>query len=288
MPSDETHIGKENPAVREMTMMPSSIETIDTALYAWLDEEVNPFATTNQGWEKVKIRWVSGERSWQVKEDRDIRDGSSRIILPMITMHRTGFQKDPALKGVAWAHIPIANDAKGGSQSLHVSRRINTQKTAEFANATANRLYRHNTFPFENKKVVYETKTFPVPVYIVGTYTISVRTEYVQQMNEIVQPFLTRTGQINNFFMSQDGHRYEGFVQNDLTSDGNAVNMGDDSRFYLNTFDIKVLGYLIGEGKNDARPRVTIRENAVEFRMPRERVIFGDINEYLKKGFYRS
>ena len=287
MPSDETVIGQENPAVREMSVMPSTIETIDMALYNWINEEVNPFATTNQGWEKVDVRWVSGERSWQIKADRDIRDDSSRIILPMITMHRSGFQKDPAMKGVAWAHIPNADDAKGGAKSLSVSRRIEQVKTSKFANATANRLYKQKTFPFNNKKVVYETKTFPVPVYVVGSYTISMRTEYVQQMNEIVQPFLTRTGQINNFFMLKDGHRYEGFIQNDLTDNSNAVNMGDDSRYYLNTFDIKVLGYLIGEGKNDENPRVTIRENAVEVRIPREHVIFGDINEYLKKGFYR-
>ena len=287
MPSDETIIGKENSAVREMTMMPSTVETIDYALYNWLDEVVNPFATTNKGWEKVEVRWVSGERSWQVKADRDIRDGSSRIILPMITIRRNGFQKDPSLKGVAWAHIP-GSDEKGGAKSLSVSRRIEQVKTSKFANATANRLYNQSTFPFDNKKIVYQTKTFPVPVYVVGTYTVSIRTEYVQQMNEIVQPLLTRTGQINNFFMTRDGHRFEGFIQNDLADNSNSVNMGDDSRYYLNTVDIKVLGYLIGEGKNDERPRVTVRENAVEVRIPRERVIFGDINEYLKKGFYRS
>ena len=245
MPSDETHVGKENAAVREMTMMPSTIETIDTALHTWLDEEVNPFATTNQGWEKVKIRWVSGERSWQVKDDRDIRDDSSRLILPMITMHRSGFQKDPSLKGVAWAHIPNASDVKGGARSLHVSRRINPQKTAEFANATANRLYKDSTFPFENKKVVYETKTFPIPVYIVGTYTISIRTEYVQQMNEIVQPFLTRTGQINNFFVEWEGHKFEGFLEGDYTLNNNVSNLGDEERKYESVLNIKVLAVIL-------------------------------------------
>jgi len=288
MPGDSTVPGKKNPAVREMTMMPSTIETIDHSLFDWINEEINPFATTNEGWQKVKLKWVSGERSWQVKTDRDIRDDSSRIILPMITIHRTGMQKDPSMKGVAWAHIPITNDAKGGVTSLTVSRRIEQTKTAKFANATANRLYKQQTFPFDNKKIVYQTKTIPVPVYMVVNYTISVRTEYLQQMNEIVQPFLTRTGQINNFFMLRDGHRFEGFIQNDLSDNSNAVNMGEESKYYLNTFDIKVLGYLIGGGKNDERPRITIRENAVEVRIPREHVIFGDINEYLKKGFYRE
>tara|TARA_Y100000592_G_scaffold75464_1_gene117893 strand:- start:488 stop:1354 length:867 start_codon:yes stop_codon:yes gene_type:complete len=288
MPSDETIVGKDNDKVREMTLMPSTIETIDYAFYDWINETVDPFATTNKGWEKVKIRWVSGERSWQVKSDRDIRDGSSRIILPMITLHRNGFQKDPAMKGVAWAHIANANDPKGGARTLTVSRRIEQTKTSKFANATAKRRFNQETFPFNNKKVVYETKTFPIPVYVVGSYTLSIRTEYLQQMNEIIQPLLTETGQINNFFMERDGHRFEGFIQNDISDNSNAVNMGDDSRYYLNTVDIKVLGYLIGKGKNDERPRVTTRENAVEVRIPREHVIYGDINEYLKKGFYRD
>ena len=70
-----------DPNVREITIMPSTPETIDYALYDWINETINPYATTNKGWEKVNIKWVSGERSWQVKTDRDIRDDSSRIIV---------------------------------------------------------------------------------------------------------------------------------------------------------------------------------------------------------------
>jgi len=278
----------EDPNTREITMMPSTVETIDYSLYDWINESINPFATTKNGWEKVNVRWVSGERSWQIKNDRDIRDDSSRIILPMITLNRTGMQKDPAFKGVAWAHVPIVGDAKGGSPSLTVSRRIVQEKTSKFANATSNRLYNQQNFPFKNKKTVYETMTFPIPVYIAVNYTVSIRTEYLQQMNEIIQPFITRPGQIDNIFLTRDSHKFEGFIQGDIADNSNAVNMGEDSRYYINNFDIKVLGYLIGEGKNDTRPKIAKREGAVEVRIPRERVIYGDINEYLKKGFYRD
>jgi hypothetical protein len=37
-----------------------------------------------------------------------------------------------------------------------------------------------------------------------------------------------------------------------------------------------VLGYLIGEGINRERPKVTIKENIVKIRVSRERVIAGD------------
>jgi len=288
MPSDETIVGKSNPLVRETTLMPSDTETIDFALYDWINETVNPFTTTNKGWEKVLVRWVSGERSWQIKSDKNIRDDSGKLILPLITLGRNSIQKDPNMKGVAWAHIANTNDAKGGASSLTVSRQIGQYKTSNFANATARKRYNQQTYPFNNKKVVYETVTMPIPVYVVVNYTMSVRTEYIQQMNEIMRPFLTKTGQIDNFFITRDGHKFEGFLQGDLSMENNAANLGDDKRYYINNLNIKILAYLIGEGKNDPRPKIVVRENAVEVKIPREHVIYGDINEYLKKGFYRD
>ena len=49
----------------------------------------------------------------------------------------------------------------------------------------------------------------------------------------------------------------------------------------------------MGEGPNDEKPKVSIEENVVEVKIPRERVIVGDINTFLKKndegkGFYRE
>ena len=298
MPSDETIVGKGNDKVREMTLMPSTIETIDYAFYDWINESVDPFATTNKGWEKVQIRWVSGERSWQVKSDRDIRDGSSRIILPMITLHRNGFQKDPAMKGVAWAHIPNTPDARGGA--LTVARRIGQDKTANFLNADSARKFgtlsgtsvghgQRNYPGPKNDKVVYETITMPIPVYVKAEYSVTARTNYQIQLNQIVTPFITRTGQINNFFMSHEGHRFEGFIENDFLQSLDVT--GEDESSYESVIKFRVLGYLLGGGINEERPKITIRENAVEVKFPRERVITGDSPEFNpKKGikaFYR-
>ena len=49
----------------------------------------------------------------------------------------------------------------------------------------------------------------------------------------------------------------------------------------------------MGEGPNDDRPKVTVVENFVDVKIPRERVILGDINTFLGedeegKGFYRE
>ena len=68
-------------ADKEYEMMPSSLETIDRAFYRWLNETLNISATTNEGWKKVPLIWVSAERSFQVKHDKDLRILSYKILL---------------------------------------------------------------------------------------------------------------------------------------------------------------------------------------------------------------
>ena len=61
----------------------------------------------------------------------------------------------------------------------------------------------------------------------------------------------------------------------------NLAGLGEEERKYETKIDIKVLGYLLGEGKNQETPKMVITENAVEVKIPREKVILGDIDEHL-------
>jgi len=266
---------------------PSTLETIDFSVYNWLNDKMDLFCTTNKGWKKIPIVWVAGERVWQLKNHKDLRDNDGALIFPIMTLQRESFSKDPTKKGVFYGNIPPINDAKGGS--ITIARRIQQDKTANFINANAYRKaskLRGNkgnpgaqqiNFPMpKNKQVVYETITIPMPVYIDINYAISVRTEYQQQMNEAVQPFVTVTNGINYLKLEQDGHSYEGFMQSDFSADGNVADLGEDARFYETKINLKVLGYLVGANKNDEQPHIVIRENAVDIKTPRERVVMGD------------
>ena len=128
--------------------------------------------------------------------------------------------------------------------------------------------------------MVYETITMPIPTYVVANYKLTINTEYQQQMNEIFTPFMTYTGQINNFFMTRDGHKFEGFIENDFALENNLSNLGEEERSFKTVVNLKVLGYLIGSAGNDNQPKITIRENAAEFKFTRERVVLGDKKDY--------
>ncbi len=107
--------------LKEITFMPSTIETIDFALYEWLNEDLQIFCTTNEGWKRVPLIWSMPERSFQIKDNKDLRN-KDVFVLPAVSIERTSMEKDPNMKGVAWSHVPRQNDAKGGA--ITVARRI--------------------------------------------------------------------------------------------------------------------------------------------------------------------
>ena len=115
--------------------------------------------------------------------------------------------------------------------------------------------------------------SIPIPVYVNVDYKIILKSEYQQQMNTMLAPFVARTGQANAFTMTRNGHLYEGFIDQSFSHSNNIADLGEDIRMYTSEITIKVLGYLIGEGESDDRPLVRIHENLVEISFPQEGVV---------------
>jgi len=259
-----------------ITLEPSNLETIDLAFYNWVDQTLNVSATSNRGWEKVPIIWAAAERAYQSKRSKGLRDKEGALILPIISVERVSVEKDLSFKGSLQANIFPVRDYRGGS--IPLSRVINQTKTKNFQNADAKKNYGQLNFKVKkkNNKIVYTHRSIPMPVYVTVMYKIMLRSEYQQQMNEMGQPFMVETGGINSFILKQNGHRYEGFMQTPYSQENNVGNMGDDERIYQTSIDVKILGFLIGSADNQVKPQIVERENAVEVKLPRERVIIGE------------
>ena len=282
--------------LKELEIQPSTIETIDRALFDYIDEELDIFCSTNKGFKKVPFIWAGAERAFQIKHNRELRDVNGWLIYPIMSIERTGISKDLTKRGAYYAAAMNLPDNKGGSMT--VARTIKQDKTANFANADSKRLVldgigsNQNNFPTKNEKVVYETITVPIPVYLEVTYTLTVMSEYQQQINEIITPFMTKTGAVNYFVIEKDNHRFEVFIESDYALNNNASALLEDARGYETQINFRVIGYIIGADKNEERPKIVRRENAVEVKIPREHVILGDIPEHMQVSgnvpFYRS
>ena len=265
--------------VNETSVEPSSIENIDTVLYEWV-KDLALSTTTNDGFKPVPVLWLGTERAYQIKNNKEIRDSAGKLKLPLITVNRDSMTKDPQFKGAFQANMYENPDFKGGT--ITIKRRIKQDKTRNFANADAARSQSGDeTRRRDNSKVVYEHLTIPIPVYVTMMYSIVLRTEYQQQMNDLVTPFITKTGQISSFVFYSNGWSYEAFIEQSLAENKNVANLGEEERSFETKIEIKVLGYLIGEGINRVKPKFSVRETRAQVRLVRERVIVGDKRPWL-------
>jgi len=299
MPLDYTYTGitDANQILSDEEIQPSTLETIDYAFYDFLQNDLDLRAYTNKGWKKVPIIWASSERAFFSKRDKGLRDLDGTLILPIISVERTAITKSLTRKGSFFGPGETFMTKQHGGR-ITIGRKIVSDKTNNYAIADNRKKFgdvnrtpgRQSYFPRkDNKKIVYETLSIPIPVYLSMTYVVSVRTEYVQQMNDLTSPFATLGGFINSFLINRSGHSYETFMQENITLNNNASDLGDDERSYETNFNFEVLGYIIGEGPNGDRPKIRRRQNAVEVKIPRERVILGDIPDYGdSRGFYRE
>ena len=153
--------------------------------------------------------------------------------------------------------------------------KVNQEKTAQrIALANSKKYGVENRFypGVVTKQVVYDEYYVPVPTYVAVTYSITLRAEYQQQMNQMILPFIAKTGQVNHFVIKKDNHRFESFIQQDYSQSNNLNNLSQEERKFETKVDIKVLGYIIGEDQNEERPKITKRETVVTVYAPIETI----------------
>lgn len=244
-----------------------TLETIDRAVWDWLNG-LDLFATCSPedgGFKKVPVFWVGAEMPFQTKVFRELRDVSGSVMPPVISIQRKSTNKDLSRKGQHWANVPAVNDFMGGV--FTVKRELKHKKTSEFINAEARRLTGKMNYKFDPEDEidafpVYEYYSVPIPVYVENMYSIKIWTLYMQQQNEIVQPFLTQVpaGNINRFVISHDGHNFEAFMEGNVEFGGNMDSLEKEERKLEATINVKVLGHIVGEGTNQSQPYVVKRE----------------------------
>lgn len=265
-------------------LIPSTLETVDMAFYDFVNN-LNISATTNDGFKKVPIIWMTAERAFHIKNDKDIRElDSQTLIYPLISIERTAtVLTKPSDRPLPGNQFPVPDYKKG---SITIARQVNQQKTRNFMNADSKKLTGQDNFPrLPVQKTVYQYMSIPYPVYTTMNYEVKIRSQYQQQINEMMLPFMNYAGGWNYFTINYEGLRYEVFIDRDGEFKSNSSNQSTEEKKYDAKFKFRVMGYTTTNSENQSTPNIVYRENAVVVRFPRERVIVGDINEFTGKTF---
>tara|TARA_Y100001973_G_scaffold36537_1_gene54950 strand:- start:253 stop:1092 length:840 start_codon:yes stop_codon:yes gene_type:complete len=267
------------PNKKPVPLIPSTLENIDLAVYSFVNDKVNAHTTTNQGRTKVPVLWLGTERAYQIKHDKALRDSVGKLKLPLITVSRVSVSRDDEFQGSYQSWYGSDGTADGRTA---ITKIIKQDKTRNYANADVNRQSKGDpTGPSDNTKIVYETLYIPKPTYVTCMFEVHIRTEYQQQMNDILPPLIV--DQKNVAIIHNEGYQYEMFIEADYGTNSNAANLASEERMFTATAKFKVLGYLTGDASEENSPTVIRKQNVVEVKISRERVIVGDERPWAKK-----
>lgn len=205
--------------------------TIDTAILKFLQEKIAP--TVMQGDKIIKIPIVYGnpERWKAIQKDGVIRDQNGKIHLPIIMIRRVSMRKNTL-------NSPINKYQRYLFKIGWNSRNV------------------YDKFAVLNKMMPSEAyHSTTIPDYYDISYEVMVWTEYMEQMNKVIETISFEEGE---YWGEDNGYRF-------ITKIGQYEQMGDmpmdDDRVIRNKFTIDIKAYILPKASlnREGKKQVTTR-----------------------------
>ena len=252
-----------NEKVSEQVFVESSIETMDTAIFNFIKNDLRLYTVRSGEQEKVPILWSSAERAYQIKKTKELRDDNETLIYPLLTVYRESIERD----NDGFPFTP-------GSNNFPIARRIKPVQTQKFANARANKKFGVSNRVFENKKVVYETLFSNNVISVMAKYGLTVKTSYLTDMNQILNSFITANN-YRGIKLENEGHTYYATIPDQFSFDKVSENLDAEERFFETSFVIEVRGALFPRIENLDDAVIKSSQSAVNIKFNKERTIVG-------------
>jgi hypothetical protein len=263
-----------------------TIESVDKAITSWFDKTVDSRVLFPDGsYKKVPIVFSQGERSVIGRVKGSIRDENGVLILPVISVRRTGIDFDASMTALG-----VQTDR------IQIAKRVDT-KSRDLQNLEGKKI---NGL---SDPVVYDVFSIPFPDVRAGSYQIVVQTQYIEQMNGILQKIWreldiqhsfvapldndgrhgTRQGQFTDA-LPLDFPYIVGIFQGTASDSGNFEEFTEEERIVRYTTELRVPMVLMTEPEGEA-PAVMTRRTAYKSSIGDERVTFVDNPADLDKIF---
>jgi hypothetical protein len=143
------------------------LEDHDEAIIYYLENIIKPTVTQNDKQVAVPIIYGSPERWKSVQTDGFYRDKNGKLMIPLIAIKRESFEKNRTL----------GNKLDG-----------NVVKNVQYFETKYSQRNNYDNFAILNNQIPQKEYILGIiPDYITLTYKLSIYTEYVTQMNRIIE-----------------------------------------------------------------------------------------------------
>ena len=281
-PKSVAHYGQEplptgyhEGSVSDVTIPSVGLEDIDTAIFNLFDKEL-PLAvggSDSSDLKKVPVVFAGGEKWAMLKRNRPLRDRTNSLILPIITIGRTGFSQmsseDLAGRGINQKTGEIVVKRKlskldRGYQNLinKIFLKHQDNLAVDALNADPGQLTTLNPvgelqtdnviesggfLAADRRNNVVETLVIPSPQFVTAKYDVIIWTQYTHHMNQIMETL------ISSFLPQMQGWRLDtpkGYwflakvEDEDYNTETNFDDMSQGERIIKQKFSVKVHAYI--------------------------------------------
>ena len=152
-----------------------SIYDIDYAIMHWIQHIIKPQIEQDGAMIDIPVVYSNGEKWAQVQANGFLRDSSDKQMTPLIMIRRTALSNNDRMANLTVTDNPSANNL------LYMHNR---------SYADVNDLFSK----LQNSKKPYEYYVSALPEFVDVEYELIIWTEYMEQMNHVVQDILPTSG----------------------------------------------------------------------------------------------
>ena len=220
--SPDTNLGKANEVRREddnFKELNIGLLDIDNAIKYYFDNVIKPEVLDGDTKIKVPVMYGSPEKWKNYQEDGYIRDKNGKIQAPLISYKRTGLSKNRTLGNKVDANFPAV------------------YYTQQYGYTPQNRYDQFSKLT--NAKPVKTYSNTVMCDYVDVTYDFVIWTDYVEQMNKIVEAVLYSEG---SFWGERERFKFRTKIDN-FTNTTDLLT--DSERIVRTTFTVTMFGYIV-------------------------------------------
>ena len=219
------------------------LKDVDEAIFYYFNNIIRPSVLQNGTKLNVPILYGSPERWAAMQKDGYYRDNNGKIQTPLIMLKRDSLEKVRTLGNKMDANNPI---------HFGVFQKKYSQKNVYDHFSTLN-----------NREPVKEYYGVIMPDYINVVYTCVIFTEYVEQMNKIVESVNFAS---DSYWGDPERFKFRASIDNYNTTT-ELIDGGD--RTVKTTFQIKIAGYIVSDAINTSvgNPNKFFSKAAVKFNL---------------------
>ena len=200
------------------------LKDVDEAIFYYFNNVIKPSVTQNSTKINVPVLYGSPERWAAMQKDGYYRDNNGKIQTPLIMIKRDSVDKDRTLGNKMDANNPI--------------------HFGVFEKKYSKKNFYDNFSALNNREAVREFYGVIIPDYINLVYSCTIFTEYVEQMNKIVESINFAS---DSYWGDPERFKFRASIDN-YTTVTELVQGGD--RTVKTTFQIKMAGYIVSDAIN--------------------------------------